>query len=257
MCNFLVIFKSTVYYLLKCIKFSVKKQNIKKIYWKSQGIFSVRKSGNHVFGQLLRGLKSSIIDCISIFLQLRDLNSSRNTLHQINRKCEWTIRVSTAHTRLVFDFPKSQKFDPLFLTNWSHLHLFPKTSSHSVTVSPTRTPPLQCMPPSSPRVPLPPCTPLRYACPPFATHPPLYHTCPSLPCMPSPLCHACHPPLCHARPALWTEWLTDRCKNITFPQLSLWAVIKSFVVDLNSFCFFCTDLKLWNVMVKLKIEILN
>ena len=24
---------------------------------------------------------------------------------------------------------------------------------------------------------------------------------------------------------LWTEWLTDRCKNITFPQLHLWAVI--------------------------------
>ena len=26
---------------------------------------------------------------------------------------------------------------------------------------------------------------------------------------------------------LWTEWLTDRCKNITFPQLRLWEVIMS------------------------------
>ena len=26
-------------------------------------------------------------------------------------------------------------------------------------------------------------------------------------------------------PPLWTEWLTDRCKNITFPQLRLWTVI--------------------------------
>ena len=51
---FLVIFKWTVYYLLKWRKFSVKKQNIKKYwkngnkYWKSQGILSVWKSGNHV-----------------------------------------------------------------------------------------------------------------------------------------------------------------------------------------------------------------
>ena len=51
---FLVIFKWTVHYLLKWIKFSVKKKNktLKKYwkngkkYWKSQGILSVRKSGN-------------------------------------------------------------------------------------------------------------------------------------------------------------------------------------------------------------------
>ena len=35
-----------MYYLLKWIKFSVKK---KQKYWKSQGILSVRKSGNPVF----------------------------------------------------------------------------------------------------------------------------------------------------------------------------------------------------------------
>ena len=41
-----------VYYLVNLIKFSVKKQSLKKIlengkkYWKSQGILSVRKSGN-------------------------------------------------------------------------------------------------------------------------------------------------------------------------------------------------------------------
>ena len=56
---FLVIFKWTVHYLLKLIKFSVKKQNIKKILekWqkileksgKSQGILSVRKSGNPAY----------------------------------------------------------------------------------------------------------------------------------------------------------------------------------------------------------------
>ena len=52
---FLVIFKWTVYYLLKWVKCLVKKkQNIKKIlengkkYWKSQGILSVLKSGNPV-----------------------------------------------------------------------------------------------------------------------------------------------------------------------------------------------------------------
>ena len=47
---FLVIFKCTVYYLLKLIKFSViktKHQKIMEIYWKSEGILSVRKSGNH------------------------------------------------------------------------------------------------------------------------------------------------------------------------------------------------------------------
>ena len=35
-------------------------------------------------------------------------------------------------------------------------------------------------------------------------------------------------PLQHPRPfhgtPVWTEWLKDRCKNITFPQLRLWAV---------------------------------
>ena len=35
-------------------------------------------------------------------------------------------------------------------------------------------------------------------------------------------------------PLLWTEWLTDRCKNITFPQLRLWAVINLF--DCKSTC---------------------
>ena len=48
-CYFLVSFKWTVNYMLKWIKFSVKKQNIKKYwknekkYWKNQGILSVRK----------------------------------------------------------------------------------------------------------------------------------------------------------------------------------------------------------------------
>ena len=50
---FLVIFKWTVYYLLKWVKFSVEKTKQTKTlkYWeksKSQGILSVRNSGNHV-----------------------------------------------------------------------------------------------------------------------------------------------------------------------------------------------------------------
>ena len=39
------------------------------------------------------------------------------------------------------------------------------------------------------------------------------------------------------RPPLWTEWLTDRCKNITFPQLRLRAVItigRFYVVSLGN-----------------------
>ena len=41
--------------------------------------------------QLLCGLKSSIMCCVSLFLPLRGLNSSCNSSHLINRKCEWTI----------------------------------------------------------------------------------------------------------------------------------------------------------------------
>ena len=79
--------------------------------------------------------------------------------------------------------------------------------------------PLPCTPPCMP--------PFHHACPlcppllPFARHTPL-------PCTP-PLCM---PPLPHIPPSpcipcpLWTEWLTDRYKNITFPQLRLRAVIK-------------------------------
>ena len=55
-CYFSVIFKWTVHYVLDWIKVSVKMQNIKKLLenwekkcWKSRGILSVRKSGNHVW----------------------------------------------------------------------------------------------------------------------------------------------------------------------------------------------------------------
>ena len=83
--------------------------------------------------------------------------------------------------------------------------------------------PLPCTP-SYHACPLP-CTPSCHACPPChthhahpaATHAPYAHL---LPCM-SPMhtsCHACPPP--------WTEWLTDKRKNITFPQLRLRAVTK-------------------------------
>ena len=70
----------------------------------------------------------------------------------------------------------------------------------------------------------------HHICPP-ATHAPAMH---APPC--TPLHHACHPPPC--MPPLprtlplpctppWTELLTDRCKNITFPQFRLRTVKKS------------------------------
>ena len=58
-----------------------------------------------------------------------------------------------------------------------------------------------CMPPQ-------PCTPPNHICPPATMH------APSQPCMP-PCNHACPPATTHTPPP-WTEWLTDRCKNITF-----------------------------------------
>ena len=79
--------------------------------------------------------------------------------------------------------------------------------------------PLPCMPPAmhSPLLHMPPlpCTPHWHAqpmpCMSPATHTPLpcmppYHTHTPLPRTPPPPC----------MPPLWTEWLTDMCKNITF-----------------------------------------
>ena len=77
---------------------------------------------------------------------------------------------------------------------------------------------------------------------PSATHILLPHMSP-LPCTPPAMhaptmhapCHTClpamHTPSCHARP-LWTKWLTDRCRNITYPQLHLRAVITWIVQNL-------------------------
>ena len=85
--------------------------------------------------------------------------------------------------------------------------------------------------PTLPRMRLQTCTHPCHACPPTTPTavPPVmptamhaaYHTCPpphtSPPATrPSP---ATHVP-CHVWPQ-WTEWLTDTCKNITFPQLLL------------------------------------
>ena len=70
----------------------------------------------------------------------------------------------------------------------------------SVAASPARTPPARHAPPHMP--------PLCHA------HHPLHHTCPSpLPCIP--------PFATHALPV---NRMTDRCKNITLPQLRLRAV---------------------------------
>ena len=72
------------------------------------------------------------------------------------------------------------------------------------------------------------CTRPCHVCPTCHTH--------SLPCMP-PATHspyyACPPTpytphLPRTPPPLWTEWLTDICKNITFPQLLL-RTVKSFI----------------------------
>ena len=61
--------------------------------------------------------------------------------------------------------------------------------------------------------------------PPFTTHPsfttPNHHT----------------PPFTTSPPPPWIEWIRDRCKNITFPQLRLWAVITSDTTFVNLFSF--------------------
>ena len=69
-------------------------------------------------------------------------------------------------------------------------------------------------------------SPVTYA-PSPAMHTPLACTAPAMhvPCHTHPPCHAC-PPTTHTplprtppppcMPPLWTEWLTDMCKNITF-----------------------------------------
>ena len=89
------------------------------------------------------------------------------------------------------------------------------------------TPPLPpCMPPqphmplTTMHAPLQPHTPPCNHAPPAAMHapwqpcmPPSNHAHP-LATMQAPGNHACPPATTHA--PLWTEWLTDRCKNITF-----------------------------------------
>ena len=73
---FLVIFKWTVYYLLKWVKFSVLKKNKTfKKYWKNQWILSVRKSGNHV-------LCTSLLDRVTNInrAQIKDNTSFKRAL---------------------------------------------------------------------------------------------------------------------------------------------------------------------------------
>ena len=71
-----------------------------------------------------------------------------------------------------------------------------------------------------------------HACPlprmllPPTMHPPA-HTCP-------PPCHT-HPPCLPCTPPLWTEWLTDRGENITFPQLRL-RTVKIFLSNSSTRC---------------------
>ena len=83
----------------------------------------------------------------------------------------------------------------------------PPTPPHPV---PTTHAPLPCMSPC-------------HTWPPSPCTPPTLHA--SLPHMPPPHTHPATHPLPHM-PAPWTEWLTDRCKNIAFPQLRLREVMK-------------------------------
>ena len=114
----------------------------------------------------------------------------------------------------------------------------------SVAVSPARTPPPPpCTPPATHTTPrharpllcMSPTMHIPLLCMPPTTHPPATHA--PLPCMPlSPgmhtSCHAhllpCTPPAmhtsCHAHLLPCTPVWTDRCKNITFPQLRSRAV---------------------------------
>ena len=71
------------------------------------------------------------------------------------------------------------------------------------------TPPSPCMPPSQ-------HTPL------LATHAPLCHACPPLQCAPLSPCT----PSPSAMHTALVNRIADRCKNITFPQLRLRAVMK-------------------------------
>ena len=61
------------------------------------------------------------------------------------------------------------------------------------------------------------------ACPPATTHTPLPTTHAPLATTHAPCNHACPPTTTHA-PPLWTEWLTDTCKN-NLRKLRLRAVI--------------------------------
>ena len=87
--------------------------------------------------------------------------------------------------------------------------------------------PQLCMPPTTmhashnhacpPQPYMPPCNhafPPQPCMPPTTTPAPHNHACPPQPCTP-PCNHICPPATTHA-PHLWTEWLTDRCKNIIF-----------------------------------------
>ena len=88
-------------------------------------------------------------------------------------------------------------------------------------------PPQPCMPPTTMHA------PCNHVCPPAATHAPHNHTCPPQPHMPpcnhtcTPHNHTCSPATTHAPPV---NRITDTCKNITFPQLRLWAVTSTIFV---------------------------
>ena len=82
--------------------------------------------------------------------------------------------------------------------------------------------PLSCMPP------LPCMSPNMHV--PLTMHAPFCHTFPTSLHMPLPLPHT-PPPTMHVPP--WPEWLTDRCKNITFPQLRLRAERAQLWIDRN------------------------
>ena len=74
-------------------------------------------------GQLLHGLKSSIIGCVLIFLWLCGLKSSCNNSCLINLKCEWTL--------IVFEFAFRQCEQALLASWWSSVLL--ETTKHTIT----------------------------------------------------------------------------------------------------------------------------
>ena len=142
-----------------------------------------------------------------------------------HRSNKW---VSNHITDPTSKYPMKQECIPVGCvppSHWPYLivsHACPPATMHTPSCNHACSP-QPCMPLTTTHAPQP-CTPPQPHMPPAAMHVPTTihaphnHACPPQPCMPPTTMHAPHN---HAHtpattPPQWTEWLTDRCKNITF-----------------------------------------